>query len=109
MNESQFLHKSHNVSVLIYHLVCPARYRKVIFDERIDTRLKEVCIEIEKRYELHFLEIGLDSNHAHFLIQSVPSYSSSRLAQLIKSITAREIFKSYPGLKKELWGSQFWS
>jgi hypothetical protein len=30
------IHKSHNVSVLIYHLVCPAKYRKVVFDETID-------------------------------------------------------------------------
>jgi len=109
MNESHFIHKSHNVSVLIYHLVCPAKYRKVIFEGAVDKRLKAVCLEIEKRYEIHFLEIGLDKNHAHFLFQSVPSYSPSRLAKVIKSITAREIFKSYPDLKKVLWGSQFWS
>ena len=109
MNESHFIHKSHNVTVLIYHLVCPAKYRKVVFVGAVDARLKEVCLEIEKRYEIHFLEIGLDQNHAHFLFHSVPSYSPSQLAKVIKSITAREIFKSYPDLKKALWGSQFWS
>jgi len=98
MSESQFIHKSHNVSVLIYHLVCPAKYRRVVFDGAVDARLKEVCLEIEKRYEIHFLEIGLDQDHAHFLLQSVPSYSPSNLVKVIKSITAREIFKSYPDL-----------
>jgi REP element-mobilizing transposase RayT len=80
-----------------------------VFDGAVDARLKEVCLEIEKRYEIHFLEIGLDQDHAHFLLQSVPSYSPSNLVKVIKSITAREIFKSYPDLKKALWGSQFWS
>jgi putative transposase len=109
MNESEFIHKSHNVTVLIYHLVCPVKYRKLVLDDAIDIRLKEICLEIEKRYEIRFLEIGLDGDHAHFLIQSVPSYSVSDLVRAIKSITAREMFKSYPDLRKRLWGSQFWS
>ncbi|MDR0637348.1 MAG: IS200/IS605 family transposase, partial [Spirochaetaceae bacterium] len=27
---SEYLHKSHNVSVLLYHIVCPAKYRRVV-------------------------------------------------------------------------------
>jgi len=52
-----YIHKSHNVSVLIYHLVCPAKYRKVVFDETVDEILKENCLEISKRYEILFLKI----------------------------------------------------
>lgn len=109
MKESQYIHKSHNVSVLIYHLVCPAKYRRVVFDEAIDRSLKNLCMEIEKRYEINFLEIGLDGDHAHFLVQSVPMYSPKKVAQLIKSITARELLKEYPWLKEKLWGGKFWS
>jgi putative transposase len=57
---STYIHKSHNVSVLIYHLVCPAKYRRVVFDEEVDKTLKEICLEISKRYEVVFLEIGTD-------------------------------------------------
>ena len=74
MSESEYIHKSHNVSVLLYHFVCPAKYRKVVFSKAVDQSLKEVCMEIEKRYEVHFLEIGTDENHVHFLIQSIPIY-----------------------------------
>ena len=66
---SQYIHKSHNVSVLIYHFVCPAKYRRVVFSEEVDKTLREVCQEIEKRYEIHFLEIGTDKDDVHFLIQ----------------------------------------
>ena len=70
---STYIHKSHNVSVLIYHLVCPAKYRRVVFDEAVDETLMEICLEISKRYEVVFLEIGTDLDHVHFLIQSVPT------------------------------------
>lgn len=106
---SEYIHKSHNVSVLIYHIVCPAKYRKVIFSKETDETLKDICLEIEKRYEIIFLEIGTDKDHVHFLIQAVPMYSPKQVVQIIKSITAREIFKINPDLKKALWGGEFWA
>jgi len=106
---SDYRHKRHNVSVLIYHIVCPAKYRRVIFDAEVDTVLKDVCLDIAKRYEMAFLEIGTDKDHVHFLVQSVPSYSPTKIVTMIKSLTAREIFHRVPTVKKRLWGGEFWS
>ena len=106
---SIYIHKAHNVSVLIYHIVCPAKYRQAVFDEDVEKTLKDVCLEISKRYEIHFLEIGTDKDHVHFLLQSVPMYSAKKVVQIIKSITAREVFKRRPEVKKKLWGGEFWS
>jgi len=106
---SKYIHKSHNVSVLMYHIVCPAKYRRAVFTPPVDKKLKEVCLEISKRFEIVFLEIGTDKDHVHFLVQSVPMYSPKRIVQLIKSITAREIFAACPEVKKQLWGGEFWT
>ena len=106
---SIYIHKSHNVSVLLYHLVFPAKYRKVVFDGEVDAVLKTVCLEIEKRYEVKFLEIGTDQDHVHFLVQSVQMYSVKKLVQMIKSITARQIFDKCPKVKQKLWGGEFWT
>lgn len=106
---SKFIHKSHNVSVLMYHIVCPAKYRKVVFSEQVEELLKEICFEIALRYEIEFLEIGTDRDHVHFLVQSVPMYSPTQIVRTIKSITAREIFRRMPEVKKMLWGGEFWS
>jgi putative transposase len=106
---SIYIHKAHNVSVLIYHIVCPAKYRKVVFTDEVDQSLKKVCLEIAKRYEIHFLEIGTDKDHVHFLVQSVPAFSPSKIVRAIKSITAREIFRRIPSVKKDLWGGEFWT
>lgn len=109
MNESEYIHKSHNVSVLLYHFVCPAKYRRVVFSKDVDQTLKHVCIEISKRYELEFIEIGTDNDHVHFLVQSVPTYSPTQIITMIKSITAKEIFKKNPEVKRKLWGGAFWT
>lgn len=95
--------------MLLYHLVFPAKYRPVVFDETVDEVLKETCIKIEDRYQIKFLEIGTDKEHVHLLVQSVPTYSVSKLVRMIKSLTAREIFKLCPQVKKQLWGEEFWS
>jgi REP element-mobilizing transposase RayT len=108
---SEHIKKSHNVSLLIYHLVCPAKYRRKVFQEipGIEKELKTICQEIEARYDIHFLEIGTDKDHVHFLIQSVPMISPTNLAKIVKSITAREIFKRKAEVKRMLWGGEFWT
>ncbi len=106
---SEYIHKSHNVTILLYHLVFPAKYRRAVFDPHVDDVLRGVCLELEKRYQLKFLEIGTDGDHVHFLVQSVPTYSITKLVTFIKSITAREIFRLCPAVKKQLWGGEFWS
>lgn len=106
---SEYIHKSHNVSVLLYHYVCPAKYRRVVFSEGVDKSLKEVCLEISKRYEIEFIEIGTDKDHVHFLIQSVPMLSPTQIIRTVKSITAKEIFRLHPEVKQKLWGGEFWT
>lgn len=81
----------------------------MVFSSEVDETLKETCLEIAKRYQVHFLEIGTDNNHVHFLVQSVPTYSPTKIITFIKSIAAREIFKHHPEVKKQLWGGEFWT
>jgi putative transposase len=106
---SQMIRKSHNVSILLYHFVCPATYRRVVFTSEVDQVLKAVCLEIAKRYESTFIEIGTDRDHVHFLVQSVPRYSPTKIVQIITSITAGEIFNQVPSGKQKLWGGEFWT
>ena len=93
----------------MYHLVCPAKYRKVIFTPQVSETIKLICLAIEERYEIHFLEIGTDKDHVHFLIQSIPTYPPSEIVKKIKSIIVRELFKAHPEIKKQLWGGNIWS
>ena len=80
-----------------------------MFSRAVDTTLKEVCLGISKRYHIHFLEIGTDRDHVHFLLQSVPTYSPTKIITTIKSLTAREIFERHPEVEDQLWGGEFWT
>lgn len=106
---SEYKHKAHNVSVLLYHFVCPTKYRRLVISEDVDNTLKKVCQEISMRYEIEFIEIGTDKDHVHFLIQAVPTMSPAEIINKVKSIKAREIFKRNPEVKKQLWGGNFWT
>jgi putative transposase len=106
---SETIHKRHNVNVLLYHLVCPCKYRQAVVTSEVDDELRTICLEIALRFEITFLEIGTDCDHVHFLIQSVPDYSPSKIAQTVKSITAREIFRRVPSVKTQLWSGAFWT
>jgi REP element-mobilizing transposase RayT len=106
---AELIRKSHNVSILMYHFVFVAKYRRFVIDDEVDRVLKQVCIELSKRYEIRFLEIGTERDHVHFLIQSVPTYSPMKIVTKVKSITAREIFLKVPTVKQQLWGGEFWT
>ena len=106
---SENISKSHNVSVLLYHLVCPIKYRRKIFSSEVTKSLLLICFEITEKYEIEFIEIGTDSNHVHFLIQGIPRMSPSEIVRVVKSITGRELFRLHPEVKTMLWGGHIWS
>ena len=106
---SEHIVKSHNKTLILYHLVCPAKYRRKVFTEEVEESLKKICFAISEFYEIHFVEIGADQDHVHFLIQSVPVLSPSEIVQTTKSIVAKQIFKRHPEVKEMLWGGHFWT
>ena len=109
MKEDKHIYKSHNKNLLLYHFVCPAKYRQDIFTKEVENTLKSICKGIGERYEIYTHELGADEDHVHFLIQSVPTKSPTQIIKVIKSITARMIFQKHPEVKKKLWGGSFWT
>jgi len=108
--DSDLCKSAHKVFKIKYHLVFCIKYRKDLFleQEYTDT-IKGVCQGLEERYPIKFETMGFDEDHVHFLLQSIPRYSPSRIFQIVKSITAIKLFEIHPDLKKELWGGEFWS
>ena len=101
--------RSHSASELVYHLVCPVKYRRKIFTDTNEETLKEICLELEKRYDLKFLEIGIDKDHVHFLVQSIPNMSPSDIANTVKGNIAIQFFKKHEEVKRFLWGGSLWT
>ncbi len=106
---SEHIIKRHNKTLLLYHIVCPMKYRRSMISKEIGESLQEICIQISERYEIHFVEIGHESDHVHFLVQSVPNLSVSEITRTIKSITAKQLFQRHPEIEVKLWGGNFWT
>ena len=106
---SEHILRRHNKDLLLYHIVFPVKYRQKMITEAVEITLKDTCFGIGEGYEIGFLEIGVDEDHVHFLVQSVPTMPPGRIVQIIKSITAREIYLRNPEVKKVLWGGHIWT
>jgi putative transposase len=76
---------------------------------RIDRAILEIATHIQERYDIEFEEKGTDGDHIHILCSFKPSLSGSDVVRIFKSITARELFKQFPELRRELWGGELWS
>jgi putative transposase len=92
-----------------YHIVFPVKYRKALLDGEVAVIIQETSREIEERYEIEMEAIGMDKDHIHILCGAHPKISPGRIVQVFKSITAREIFRRRPSVKKQLWGGEFWT
>ena len=104
------MHACHKVYEIKYHMCFVVKYRKDLFlKEKYVEHMKNVMLEIEKRYYIATETIGFDEDHVHILVQAAPRYSPSRVVQIVKSLTAREQFAKFPEIKKELWGGEFWT
>jgi putative transposase len=107
---TELKHACHCVYKIKYHMVFCIKYRKkLLFDKDRVEFFKEICSEIGERYWFEFDAIGTDGDHVHIFVGAAPRYAPSRIMQIIKSITAKNIFKKYPYIKKQLWGGHFWS
>ena len=103
------IHSNHCAYDAHYHIVFPVKYRKGLLESHISAAILEIAKEIEERYDITFEKIGTDGNHIHLLCSYHPKYSGSQIVGMFKSITARELFRRFPELRKKLWGGEFWS
>jgi len=106
MAESRYLHQSHTVAVLLYHVVCAATCRRVVCSEHVDEGVREACVEIAKRYEVVFLESGTARKHGQLLLQSVAPDSPTKMVQTVQRLTARPVFAQAPAGKPPLGGGE---
>lgn len=92
-----------------YHIVFPVKYRKALLDEEVTEIIRETAEAIQERYEIEIEALGMDLDHIHLLCGGHPKIAIGRIVQIFKSITAREIFRRKPSVKKVLWGGEFWT
>jgi len=109
MDEAIVRKSSHCAWQIHYHVVFPVKYRRALLDEEVSGIIVETAREIAERYEIEFEQVGCDRDHIHLLCSAHPKVAPGEIVRIFKSITAREIFRRKPSVKKTLWGGQFWT
>ncbi|MDF0675159.1 MAG: IS200/IS605 family transposase [Nitrospira sp.] len=92
-----------------YHIVFPVKYRNALLDEEVTTIIQETAAEIAERFPIEMEAMGTDKNHIHLLCSAHLKMAPGRIVQVFKRITAREIFRRKPAVKRVLWGGEFWT
>jgi putative transposase len=99
----------HAVYDLKYHLVWVPKYRKLVLKGDLAKRLKEVFHEIADRYEFEIDTMEVKEDHVHLFLTAPPRYSPSQIVQIMKSISAKVVFREFPQVEEQLWGGELWS
>ena len=100
---------SHAVYDTVYHVVWCPKYRKKIFvGEEVRERAEQLVREICEEYGFEIEEMEVAEDHVHILISFPPKHSIGEVVRIIKSISARELFRVFPRLKKRLWSGELW-
>ncbi len=99
----------HCVYDMHYHLVFTVKYRRALLDPQVVAELTRISQDVQERYEFEIETLGADRDHVHLLCAAHPKIAAGDIARIFKSLTARELFKALPSLRKELWGGAFWT
>ena len=99
---------SHAVYDLKYHLVWAPKYRKDILVDEVAEHAEEVLQRAAESYDMVIDTLDVEKDHVHVFLEAPPKYSPARIAQILKSISAREIFQRFSWLRERLWGGELW-
>ena len=100
---------SHAVYDTSYHLVwCPKSRRKIFEREEIRERAEHLIGEIAEEYGFEILEMEVAVEHIHILLSFPPKRSIGEVVRIIKSNSARGLFREFPSLKRRLWSGELW-
>jgi putative transposase len=100
---------NHAVFDLKYHLVWILKYRKHVLDKEASDYLEEVFRKIAEEYGFRIDTLGIMEDHVHIFVEVPPRYSPAQVVQIMKSISAREVFKKFPKIRKQLWAGELWN
>ena len=101
---------THHIFRIMYHFVWIPKYRRKVFEEPYRSTLKDIINKIGYDYNIEIVELEIPIDHIHMIVCTEPKMSPSGIMQIIKSISAREFFKSYPNVRRKyFWGGNLWT
>ena len=97
--------KNRHKYLLQYHIIFVCKYRKkLLVSRQISDDIKQYSYEICQRHSVIIRYMETDKDHIHYMIETGPTMSISKIVNLMKSYTTYHIWKRYSQyLQKQFW------
>lgn len=102
MSEKTYHSSSHLTYSCQYHVIFCPKYRRKVLRSPIDSRLKELFLEIAQEYDFTILEMEVMPDHVHLLIDCNPRFGIMDAVTKLKAKTSCILREEYPKLKSQL-------
>ena len=99
---------AHAVYDLKYHFVWTPKYRKELLIGGVAEATNEILAEITEAYDMEIDPLEVMQDHVHLFVSSPPCYSPARVMQILKTVSARELFARFPRLRRKHWSGELW-
>ena len=103
--------KNRRKFLLLAHLIISTKYRRKTLI-KYGEFMKQSFVDISMKYEFEVVEIEVDKNHIHVMIQYKPDTSISQIVRVLKQESTIEIWKkfdlsNYYWKEKTFWGDGY--
>ena len=93
-----------------YHIVWCVKYRRNVLNGQVEIRLKELLTQISKDNGFQILEMNMEEDHIHMLINCTPQHYIPNIIKAMKGVSARLLMKEFgDDLRSKLWGGHLWN
>jgi len=100
-------HCAYNLHI---HIVFVTKHRKNVITESILARLKEIFAKLCETQKCGLVEFNGEADHVHLLVDLAPDIAISKLVNILKTISSREIRKEFKEhIAKFYWKPVFWT
>ena len=100
---------AHTVYRLAYHFVWIPRYRRQVLTGDVARRLEELIREICASRDWQVKALAAQEDHVHLFVSCPPRDAPAKVMNILKSITARELYAEFPRLRRTHWGGKLWA
>ena len=93
-----------------YHVVFCPKYRRPVLVNGVDTRLKELVMEVCNQLSVDIIEMEIMPEHVHLLLEVHPQLGIHKVIKQIKGYSSRILRNEFPWLKSRiptLWTNSY--
>jgi putative transposase len=105
---SKYWAGAHTKHKLMVHIVWLPKYRKRILKGALAMRIEELLRECAECNDWQIVELNIQLDHVHMILQFKPDISISKIVQLFKGKSSIIVRREFKELKEVYWGKSFW-